>query len=71
MVRSALPPNAAYRGTAFSESYTYLNYCLARRAGDQQIRGVADLSGKVLGCINDPGASVVTATTVSRKPTRI
>ena len=56
LVWSALPPNAAYRGTAFSESYTYLNYCLGRRAGDQQIRGVADLSGKVLGCINDPGA---------------
>ncbi|MBI2256885.1 MAG: transporter substrate-binding domain-containing protein [Proteobacteria bacterium] len=56
LVWSALPPNAAYRGTAFSESYTYLNYCLARRAGDQQIRGVADLAGKVLGCINDPGA---------------
>ena len=56
LVWSALPPNAAYRGTAFSESYTYLNYCLARRAGDQQIRGVADLGGKVLGCINDPGA---------------
>jgi phage host-nuclease inhibitor protein Gam len=56
LVWSALPPNAAYRGTAFSESYTYLNYCLGRRAGDQQIGGVADLAGKVLGCINDPGA---------------
>ncbi len=56
LVWSALPPNAAYRGTAFSESYTYLNYCLGRRRGDDQIRSVADLSGKVLGCINDPGA---------------
>ncbi|WP_374650483.1 methyl-accepting chemotaxis protein [Dongia sp.] len=56
LVWSALPPNAAYRGTAFSESYTYLHYILARRRGDDRIRGVADLSGKVLGCINDPGA---------------
>ena len=56
LVWSALPPNAAYRGVAFSESYTYLHYILARRFGDDQIRGVGDLSGKVLGCINDPGA---------------
>jgi ABC-type amino acid transport substrate-binding protein len=56
LVWSALPPNAAYRGVAFSESYTYLHYILARRHGDGQIRGVGDLSGKVLGCINDPGA---------------
>jgi ABC-type amino acid transport substrate-binding protein len=56
VVWSALPPNAAYRGTAFSEAYTYLHYILARRAGDNSIRGLHDLEGKVLGCINDPGA---------------
>jgi ABC-type amino acid transport substrate-binding protein len=56
VVWSALPPNAAYRGVAFSEAYTYLHYILARRAGDDSIRGLADLEGKVLGCINDPGA---------------
>ncbi len=50
------PPNAAYRGVAFSESYTYLHYILARRAGDTEMRGIGDLGGKVLGCINDPGA---------------
>ncbi len=56
LVWSALPPNAAYRGVAFSETYTYLHYILARRAGDVAIRGLGDLGGKVLGCINDPGA---------------
>lgn len=56
LVWSALPPNAAYHGVAFSESYTYLPYVLARRSGDQRIRGLMDLDGKVLGCINDPGA---------------
>jgi len=56
VVWSALPPNVAYRGVAFSDAYTYLHYILARRAGDGSIRGLADLEGKVLGCINDPGA---------------
>lgn len=56
LVWSALPPNAAYKGVAFSESYTYLNYVLARRHGDTRIDGVASLEGKVLGCINDPAA---------------
>jgi ABC-type amino acid transport substrate-binding protein len=56
LVWSALPPNAAYHQVAFSESYTYLNYILARRAGDTRISGVGDLDGMVLGCINDPGA---------------
>lgn len=56
LVWSALPPNAAYRGVAFSETYSYLHYILARRAGQTGIRGLADLEGKVLGCINDPGA---------------
>ena len=56
VVWSALPPNAAYRGAAFSDAYTYLHYVLARRAGDNAIRSIADLEHKVLGCINDPGA---------------
>lgn len=56
LVWSALPPNAAYRGVAFSETYTYLHYILARRTGDMSIRGITDLKDKVLGCINDPGA---------------
>jgi ABC-type amino acid transport substrate-binding protein len=56
LVWSALPPNAAYAGVAFSEAYSYLHYVLARRKGDAAIRGLADLEGKVLGCINDPGA---------------
>lgn len=56
LVWSALPPNAAYHQVAFSESYTYLNYILARRTGDTRISGVGDLDGMVLGCINDPGA---------------
>jgi ABC-type amino acid transport substrate-binding protein len=56
LVWSALPPNAAYRDVAFSETYTYLHYVLARRAGQTGIRGLGDLEGKVLGCINDPGA---------------
>jgi ABC-type amino acid transport substrate-binding protein len=56
VVWSALPPNARWLGVAYSEPYTYLRYVLARRVGDQQIRGIADLEGKVLGCINDPAA---------------
>ena len=56
LVWSALPPNAAYAGIAFSEAYSYLHYVLARRKGDGSMRGLADLEGKVLGCINDPGA---------------
>ncbi|MBL8707871.1 MAG: transporter substrate-binding domain-containing protein [Rhodospirillaceae bacterium] len=56
LVWSALPPNAAYHGVAFSEAYTYLHYVLARRSGDTAVGGLGDLEGKVLGCINDPGA---------------
>ena len=56
MVWSALPPNARWLGVAYSEPYTYLRYVLARRVGDTRVGGVADLQGKVLGCINDPAA---------------
>lgn len=56
LVWSALPPNAAYQGVAFSEAYTYLHYVLARRMGDSSITGIDSLAGKVLGCINDPAA---------------
>ena len=56
MVWSALPPNARWRGVAYSEPYTYLRYVLARRVGDTRMTGIGDLQGKVLGCINDPAA---------------
>src|SRR5262249_38137196 len=56
LVWSALPPSEAYEGVAFSEPYTHLAYVLARRAGDQRIRSLRDLGGRVLGCINDPAA---------------
>lgn len=56
LVWSALPPNPAWQGVAFSETYTWLRYVLARRVGDTAIEGVASLAGKVLGCINDPAA---------------
>ena len=58
LVWSALPPNAAYQGVAFSDSYTYLDFVLVRRHGDQRIQDVRSLEGKVLGCINDPAAFV-------------
>lgn len=51
-----LPPNESYKDVAYSEQYTCLNWVLARRSGDERIRGLADLNGKVLGIINDPGA---------------
>ena len=56
LVWSALPPNSAWQGVAFSETYTWLRYVLARRINDQRIEGLASLEGKVLGCINDPAA---------------
>ncbi|HET6159368.1 MAG TPA: methyl-accepting chemotaxis protein [Dongiaceae bacterium] len=55
-VWSALPPNARWLSVAYSEPYTYLRYVLARRVGDARVGGIADLEGKVLGCINDPAA---------------
>ena len=56
LVWSALPPNERWRGVAYSEPYTYLRYVLARRSGDNAIRGITSLEGKILGCINDPAA---------------
>jgi ABC-type amino acid transport substrate-binding protein len=56
LVWSALPPSASYYKVAYSDAYTYLHYMLARRAGDERISGLGSLQGKVLGCINDPGA---------------
>jgi len=53
---TTLPPNECYKDVAYSEQYTCLNWVLARRAGDENIRSLADLNGKVLGIINDPGA---------------
>lgn len=56
LVCSALPPSEQYKDVAYSESYTCLSWVLARRAGDERIRSLTDLNGKVLGIINDPGA---------------
>lgn len=59
VVWSALPPSAAFAGVAYSDTYTWLPFVLARRCGDERIRTLADLGGKVLGVINDPGAFAV------------
>lgn len=58
MMWSALIPVAApqYRNIAYSESYTCLEYILARRKNDTRIHSLADLESKVLGCIRDPAA---------------
>lgn len=56
LVWSALPPSEAFSGIAYSRAYTYLHYVLARRAGDDRIRRLADLEGRTLGVINDPSA---------------
>lgn len=56
IVVCAMPPNAAYEGVAYSETYTWLDWVLARRVGDERIAGLADLEGKTLGIINDPAA---------------
>lgn len=59
VVWSALPPSASFSGVAYSDTYTWLPFVLARRTGDDRIRTLADLDGKVLGVINDPGAFAV------------
>lgn len=59
LVWSALPPSAAFGPVAYSDTYTWLPFVLARRAGDERIGALADLDGKVLGVINDPGAFAV------------
>lgn len=56
IVISALPPSAEYGNVAYSNAYTYLHFVLARRKGDDRIRTLDDLNGKVLGVINDPAA---------------
>lgn len=56
IVISALPPSAEYGNLAYSNAYTYLHFVLARRKGDNRIRTLDDLNGKVLGVINDPAA---------------
>ncbi|MDG4720523.1 MULTISPECIES: methyl-accepting chemotaxis protein [Thalassospira] len=59
VVWSALPPSEFYKGVAYSDTYTYLNFALCRRAGNTGINRLADLNGKVLGIINDPVAFMV------------
>ena len=56
LVWSALPPSDFYKGVAYSDTYTYLNFALCRRAGNTEINRLSDLNGKVLGIINDPVA---------------
>lgn len=56
LVWSALPPNAGLGPVAYSRPYTYLDFVLARRAGNARIRGLQDLKGLTLGVINDPSA---------------
>jgi ABC-type amino acid transport substrate-binding protein len=56
LVWSALPPSESFGAVAYSLPYTYLNFVLARRPGDQRLRSLADLEGKTLGIINDPSA---------------
>ncbi|MEM7208362.1 MAG: methyl-accepting chemotaxis protein [Pseudomonadota bacterium] len=59
VVISALPPSVEYKGIAYSETYTWLHWVLAKRQGDTRINGIDDLDGKVVGIINDPGAFIV------------
>ncbi|WP_114097102.1 methyl-accepting chemotaxis protein [Thalassospira profundimaris] len=59
VVWSALPPSEFYKGVAYSDTYTYLNFALCRRAGNTGINRLSDLNGKVLGIINDPVAFMV------------
>ncbi len=56
IVISALPPSSDFSDVAYSETYTYLNWVLARRMDDSRINSLDDLEGKVMGIINDPGA---------------
>ena len=56
LIWSALPPSPRYLKVAYSDSYTYLEFVLARRKGDARIQGLSDLNGRALGCINDPAA---------------
>ncbi|MBT4889425.1 MAG: transporter substrate-binding domain-containing protein [Rhodospirillales bacterium] len=59
VIISALPPDPSYSGVAYSETYTYLDFVLCRKVGDNTINSLNDLDGKVLGIINDPGAFTV------------
>lgn len=51
-----LPPDQGYRGVAFSETYTWLNFVLCKRKNDRSITDLKGLEGKTLGIINDPSA---------------
>jgi ABC-type amino acid transport substrate-binding protein len=59
VVISALPPSTEFLDTAYSDTYTYLNFVLAKRVGDDSIRSLSDLEGKTVGIINDPSAFIV------------
>ena len=68
VIISALPPSAEYENVAYSETYTYLNWVLARRKDDTSINGIEDLNNKALGIINDPGAFTLLENTGVRWP---
>lgn len=53
---SALPKSGALPGISLSDSYSATPFSLIRRTGDQSIRSLDDLAGKVLGVGNDPAA---------------
>ncbi|NIY76571.1 transporter substrate-binding domain-containing protein [Thalassospira sp. HF15] len=59
VVWCALPPSDFYKGVAFSDTYTYLNFSLIRRPDNTSINTIGDLEGKVLGTVNDPAALAV------------
>ena len=56
VVISALPPSSDFENIAYSNTYTFLHWVLARKTGDTSISSINDLNGKILGIINDPGA---------------
>lgn len=59
VVWCAVPPSDFYQNIAFSNTYTYLKFVLCRQKGDDSIRSIDDLEGKVLGVVNDPAALTV------------
>jgi hypothetical protein len=56
LVWAAIIPSASYRGVRFSTPYADHGFVIVRRAGDERIRGVADLDGRVVGICADPAA---------------
>ncbi len=59
VIWSALPPDPGFGDLAYSETYTWLPFSMFRRHGNDEIKSIQDLEGKIVGIINDPGAFVV------------